>query len=837
MRINNKCIKTIVITWLFFYVLGLSYIFANAIENFDESSVENNYSNYIIDSTLKPVISAPIVDINTPIIISFDNTNVVNYDIETNGLIATETIPGSMEYDIVATEEFGVFNIYATYPENVVIKSSVYTYMADGKVYISDISKDQAWYEWLLDQIGESLEYAGEYILDVAQELYYDLCGGYTEEYTPSEEQLLSSNTISGKTVIQGKLFWEEDTNIAPLIKVNVQLIKVSNGMTHVVASQYSKPDGSFKFVIDNSYWDDNGENIFIRWWLEAETFKVTNNWILDHYCFQSSLSKNVIEGTVENFYYIIPEDVGLLHYKATYVHQAMTITERFAIDMGMTVPNYSSEYESRTKLNVSYPALFAPDDSGYSFGNDIQSLAAIGTNRYDNVDMITHEYGHYVQYLMDIYGANLFEIICNGPQHSALEDHMIDNVTKEYAMELTWSEAWASIFSTLAEQYFWNKSHREYEYFDDNNDKKYGVMSENSCLGWDSETPNNSSYDHDNNSSTPARDDRGEFQEMSIEAVLWDLYDDSTLESFDQVSLGYQKWWSYTTQPGMYTLEDFTQYIENNRPDLRNKLGKIMSNYKISPEIVSVSDCNKTQPPTITWIINGSEEHPNNRFEVIFYDVDGNFLAKTEQIKIDRSHGDTYSYPICESVWNSVLEQLNYECDKTYTVNVVVSGYRYDLTMISNSIRSESGPYLSAYMQKTISNHENFEYIESNETHHNLICYNCDNQKTSQEHKFEYIQEETYHSKICVDCGYSVSSQSHNFAYRLISDLQHEKYCVDCGYIVLKESHVLQLTGGVGNLKPCQLCGAMVNVGIGGGGGIFPVDPNKENDPEGETE
>ena len=85
-----------------------------------------------------------------------------------------------------------------------------------------------------------------------------------------------------------------------------------------------------------------------------------------------------------------------------------------------------------------------------------------------------------------------------------------------------------------------------------------------------------------------------------------------------------------------------------------------------------------------------------------------------------------------------------------------------------------------------------------------------------------------------CVDCEYT-SNVTHNFEYRNYNSIQHEKYCIDCGYVHARERHVLQLTGGVGNYKQCQICRVLVNVG-GGGGGIFPVEPTKKN-PEEETE
>ena len=206
---NIKYIATII---LCFVVIGLNINFLHAIDGIDASETGNITESPIIDIDLNPIISSPVVDINTPVRVSFDNADVLSYSVETDGLIATEVTNGSMEYDIVATGEFGTMNVYATYSGDIVKKSSVYTYKANNKVYISDISKDQAWYEWIEEYIDESLEYLGEFTADIAQELYYELCGGYTEEYAPQYNELLSNDTVPGKTVVQGKLFWQEDS-------------------------------------------------------------------------------------------------------------------------------------------------------------------------------------------------------------------------------------------------------------------------------------------------------------------------------------------------------------------------------------------------------------------------------------------------------------------------------------------------------------------------------------------------------------------------------------------------------------------------------------------------
>ena len=770
-----KVFKYITIFALCIQMIGMLQTFGLYLHHSDTSTYFELKENPVVDVDLKPIIASPVVDVNDTIRVSFDNSNVLSYAVEADGLIAIEVEQGSMEYDLVATEEYGVLDVYATYADDVVVKSSIYTYRTNTKVYVSDVSKDQAWYSWI-----EELIELGELALNEAQELYYELCAEYVGEFTPTADEIMEEISVSNKTIIQGKLFWQEsETEIAPLIKVKVQLIKKTNGLTQIISSQYSAPDGSFRFEIDNSNWANDGEDIFIRWWLEAETFKVTNNWIFDHYCFQSLLKENIPQGSVETLYYLLPCDTSTNHYNATYVHQGMVMSERFAIEMGMRVPDYDNK--NQTKLNVAFPSWLVDQTNGYCYSIGKYNIASIGINLKHPLDLYTHEYGHYVQNVMNIYGATLLEVITNWPEHHPFDDQFSNNWKKEFAMEMVWSEAWASAFSTIAEHYYWCKSEPEYTYFGEVN------MYESTCIGYDLETPNSGLYDHDGDSSTADKDNRGETQEASVQAFLWDLFDGySSLETFDEMDWGYNLWWHYTTKSGIYTLEDFTQRMYNDRPDLRDKMGKIMSFYKIAPEIKSVSACNKNTPPTIIIDTNGSQDHPNNRFEILFYDESGNLLVQTSQIEVNNTIRSEYTFSNLSEIWETVLAEIKYSCNKTYKIYVAVAGYRYDDALfVGDSSRRLSGPYISSEMEINLSVEHSFEFVSNDSQTHKLYCINCNEEIGEFDHNLQYSNiTSTHHTYGCAECGYSVTSAHDMYTSPSISLTEHGRKCRDCGYV-----------------------------------------------------
>lgn len=106
---------------------------------------------------LKPVISSDKFTTGEEIQIEFDTTEVVDYYYVTNGVAVTEASNNSMQFELVAVDEFGSIDVYADYGNGELVKSSIYTYKQDDVVYVSDISKDRAWYNCMEEQYNQGL--------------------------------------------------------------------------------------------------------------------------------------------------------------------------------------------------------------------------------------------------------------------------------------------------------------------------------------------------------------------------------------------------------------------------------------------------------------------------------------------------------------------------------------------------------------------------------------------------------------------------------------------------------------------------------------------------------
>ena len=356
-----------------------------------------------------------------------------------------------------------------------------------------------------------------------------------------------------------------------------------------------------------------------------------------------------------------------------------MLAGQRFAIDMGMSTDNF---------LNVVFPYTF-DDDAAFCFGVLAGNcFSGIGANAFKDIDTLIHEYGHFVERSLGVCGATLWDIIIHNTDHTLSGDHFYSEEDKTFAMHLVWSEAWATAFSQIAQEYYEN----EYSILPYFANSIYDSLK----LPCEQVTPGPQSC---------------EAQEKAVIAVLWDLFDSEanetyTAETFDNVALGYQTWWNCTTRAGTYTLTDFVNVIETYYPSLRGKIGAIMAEYHISPgnlAITNQSSVSISTPPTLSWTVNGSINNPNDRFQVVFYDSNGNYICESPTIASTQAYNTTFAYSVPQSIWNQVTK------DRTgnFTINVAVRGYHTEEPV--------SGPYISNYVAISLTASTNLVINSSN--------------------------------------------------------------------------------------------------------------------------
>ena len=642
-------------------------------DEYETVKYENESENYD-----KEKEHAPKVDFekkgykkNEKISLHLDDSEIVNCYYEAEGVELYSENSNQMEFEIEATEEFGCIDIYADYGDDTVVKTSVYTYTDDESVYLSDISMDQAWYD-CMEQKFESGEITREDWDKEYSELSQTFCEVDIETIESDEtddKELLSEITSyetatvasTSTTRVTGRIRWElEDGTKLPMKRTKIELRDKDVVGSELISAAYTDDDGCFSFTfVDSSMFENGGKDLFIRWFNESETFEVVQSLDNLYNYYESQVEENVSPGDTRSFNYYVPYNDTNNITKATFVQQGMIIGQEFAQAMGLNTDGY---------IHVIYPIF---ENQAFCIGACGCYVAGIASNYFNNVDMLLHEYGHYVQNELGVYGSDLMEMLLNNPNHFIDTDHFEDKNDKEYAMELTWSEAWATVFSMIAQDYYVDKYSALPGYADG---MVYGVTYENYA----------------------PKAQSGEAQENAVTAFLWDLYDGyNSSESFDQVSWSHQFWWKYTTQAGMYTLSDFANYIDTKFPSIRGNVGAIMAAYQISAGnlyIKNASSVSASTAPILSWRVNGSTKNANNAYRIAFFNSYGTKIYQTDLITCDQDYSSYITYSVPSTIWSKVVGTY----DGSFIINIAVYSYntRDSLT---------SGPYFSKYAPVTI--------------------------------------------------------------------------------------------------------------------------------------
>ena len=354
MPIVNFWPKITSISLIFICLLTLFAYPSNALDEIE------NFENEVVisDIRLTPILSQNAININESASVTFESNAEVVYDrMIIDGVEVTALNPSALEFEIEAqTDGFGQFDLVVETVDGVEITSSIYTYKVQNMLYLSEISHEVAWYyskeEALKTDPTLDIQYEDEYSSLFASGIGCDV-------------EINSANN-SGKTIFTGTVQWETsntpNTITGEKPKLNfrggrVEVRKKNALGSELIGSGFTGDDGRYTIVIDNEQLA-NGQNYFIRVWLDAKTYQLRMDWLIAHYYFDTEIQDNLIIGNTYTIDCNI-EHQDTLSYKATYVHQAMGIAERFAKEMG---------FETTNKIRVAYPAygsIQLPDENG----------------------------------------------------------------------------------------------------------------------------------------------------------------------------------------------------------------------------------------------------------------------------------------------------------------------------------------------------------------------------------------------------------------------------------------------------------------------------------------
>lgn len=594
-------------------------------------------------------------------------------------------------------------------------------------------------------------------------------------------EELATYNPTGFTTFAEGTLLYEyfdkarNQIKIAPLKNVKVALWDKDVLVDNRIAETYTDENGHYSFQFENGHGlFENHDDIYIRCLSSGPTYNIfdfANYEILkfaEHlvnldcgftYYFESEILGNVESGENYEINMTLNYDPSSIKYKAFCVSQGFFAAQKFVdaqsdVNFGGKAYVYYPILQQSVSENsetVAKAVKMINETAGSDIDADefvektstssLDDIQAFCIDRFicfreeywDNYDTIMHEYGHFLEWRMGTYGINLiFEFWKHFDGHAGNEEN-IERTGKTFGMEFAWSEGWASAFAALAINYFQdlksdaeyvenngNEANQEFVYYDIANSTidKYKDFGEN----------------YINYKSDPI-ENQGESQENNITALLFNLYCPYANNSANDFTLGYQEFFRTSAKFGTYTVSDFAENLDEEYAAYRNEIGNLFGKHRIAPSAPVLENENMMNiynPPAITWVGNGSTYNPNNIFEIIFYNDDGEKIWSTGElleenldmtevlVMVTSQDGGTddentsgssgnetaieqelkerhFRYEISEEDWHEALTAF---ADQYSKIHIAVAGY-VD-TCLSQLLKDyyKTGPYISGCLE-----------------------------------------------------------------------------------------------------------------------------------------
>ncbi len=590
-----------------------------------------------------------------------DSTDVVSIDFENNGIdvLSYELISGNkiflyMNYDYSADEHSLSMSVILSNGET--LTSQLFAIDNDSGVFISPFSLNDAYENYfiyakssgILSQedcetirnnlnsnsvieesavLGSNVNYKFSNVDNSSDSMPKQ------EEYVNPSYSVLGTSTLAAKdTYVKGTLRWTDDSGVThPLRRVMVRIYdKEPIGQSHI-GTVYSDNQGNFSFTFQNKdgFWDfeNGGLDIFVRVYAGDTNALVKIGSGSDDYYYQSTVSENMATGTTKlcNYTFGMGSDLG----RAFQISQALLTARDYAWNMMGQMPN---------SVTLRYPY-----DTGCYYNSGSSRITITGNAKtgatvpesYASWDVIMHEYGHHIEYQMGI-------IDSPGGSHTFTRNLADERGNKSEGIRLAWSEAWATVFGMVGQNY-WSSYLTNIATVNDSNYDAYNFYN---------------AYSVENVTTR-----LGEACEGSVMAVLWDLFDSGS-ETNDLISLGTHGFWNATTQNQNKTFSDFIKEFYNRYPQHISNIGANLTRYQMAttvPVMSNATSVSQTNPPRFTWTPQGgSTTYPNNKFRIVFYDSNGSIAFKT-------AYTTSSAYTLTQSEWDSVLHTYG----STYTVAV----------------------------------------------------------------------------------------------------------------------------------------------------------------------
>ena len=557
---------------------------------------------------------------NDSVLVKFQNLNNDKFEV----FINISSI-GVYQIEIISTVVLADHNL-------IVLKDKLFIYATEEYDFISTASIDDAKF------------YCYEYMTKTTNPNYADYDKFFNLQ---TKTSLLANNNDTANysinalsnIYISGYITWSSrEGTVNNAINVKVEIIDVDLfGINDVLETVYTNSNGYYSASVSNTgFLENGGKDIKIRVSATGGNIKVVNN---------SNSVYSIDSGIIENFtgtslsinMFI---DVNTLtnidadRVTAFRVHQAM---------------NFGAGYVGSKKGNrLDSISVVYPTSQSTSFYNG--SKIHILQDDCDDWDVILHEYGHYVQ---DYYN------ISESPGGTHYTGECLNaRLGKDKGMKLAWGEGWATYFSVSA-QVEMNASSFNIANVGDMN----YTDAVDSTIDYSLESPTLYYYSY------------GESNEIAVAAALFDLADPL---NDDSVNLGYTYIWNIINNAQCSDFSEFMNELQTLNYNFEYlKIGEVLSDLDISPELVSPSNYQTTGWTTLnfSWIANGgSGNYANNKFSIVFFNKNKQFIYETPTTT-------NLNYQLTSAEWTTLLNSSTeyvYWAVKAYQTKDFETGYYY---------------------------------------------------------------------------------------------------------------------------------------------------------------
>ncbi|MGI9022739.1 MAG: hypothetical protein ACR2HV_05830 [Acidimicrobiales bacterium] len=456
----------------------------------------------------------------------------------------------------------------------------------------------------------------------------------------PSAPQESPAGTVN----VSGQIRYNDSNgNPHPVRSAPVEIRDSTGGGNSVVVTTVTTDaSGRYAAAVDNGHPGGGGRNIFVRVLARSAGFRIlVPGGGGEVHRIDSAITSNVADGAALTVNLTANNTND--NNTAFSVHDAMVTEVAYVRNvLGAVVPD----------VDVDFPTA----GGGTNFGGGVIHLLQL--DRFD-WDVNTHEYGHFFASTQG-FGAS------PGGPHGFGNESEGPGRTKAHGIPLAFSEGLASYFAITSQQVMGVAAFG----IPDAGDTSYSDT-EDQTVTYDSETQTGASS-------------LGEDNEVSVQRVLWDIYD-AHADTGDSrgVSVGDKTVYTAIRAVGASSLSATNASVLNGRTARQVvDQGCILTEHAVAPRITSPADGSLARsfaPPTISWNAQGGgPSHRNNRFVVQFYDA-------TYALLFSSPEQTATSYTPPQANWTTVVGS---GAARRAVVNIAIRARQVDAP--------ETGPYTS---------------------------------------------------------------------------------------------------------------------------------------------